>query len=335
MTVSGSSTRPSGFAAGVLCATALLCVQAALALFFLGVCPDVAVADQGRQAWERIVAIVNDEPISEFDIQQRMRLMRAMGAVPPNAPEKETWKKTLDLLINEQLQRQEAKRLKFEIKKEQVDGVLGNMAKSIGGLERLKQQLAKNDVGIQTLKQQVEATLSWGRIVRGRFSALLKITDAEVERRYQQHLQNPRPPDVYYVMLPIRLPLPRNPNQALIQSRLAEANIIMNRFKGCGRVKSALEGIFDVHSGQPREIPAAKMPPKMRRALDKAGPGSLMPPGMQKGNLEMIAYCRKKKVPKPPLTRKQIRETIFAEQIKLLADRYVRDLRRDAVIEYR
>lgn len=311
----------------------------AIAALVAGSADPASAAKKKKQeapTFERIVAIINDEPISEYDISQRSKLMAAMGAFNPktiNTPE--VRKRVLDMLVDEHLQRQEARRLKVAASSKDVSKQLTTMANSGGGLAHLTKLLSSKGVQLETLKKQIEARLIWSRIVRGRYGALFKITQDEIDRRYQQALANPAPPKISYVLRPIVLNIQRGSSQGLVQARLAEAQIIVSRFRGCNRIRAATKGIFDVTIGAARELPKEKMPAKLRAALDKAGPGKLLPAGMRPRGFELIAFCGRKKIAAPAPSRDDIENKLFSEQLGMMSQRYLRDLRRDAVIEYR
>ena len=73
-------------------------------------CSLLWISPLAAQSELSIVALVNDQPISAYDVVQRVRFMSATTRKPPSEALR---KKAIDDLINESLQLQEAKETKY------------------------------------------------------------------------------------------------------------------------------------------------------------------------------------------------------------------------------
>ncbi len=88
---------------------------------------------------ESVAALVNDDPISSYDLRQRMRLLVATSGVQPtedNLPQIE--REALRGLVDERLEMQEVKAietkqkdLKLEPADDEVDATIGDMAQAV------------------------------------------------------------------------------------------------------------------------------------------------------------------------------------------------------------
>ena len=94
-------------------------VLVALAILF--VVPDRTNA----QTEQSIVVLVNDDPISAYDIEQRERFLAVTAHEQPGAALK---KKATDMLIDERLQLQQGKKLGITSDDANVNKILGDMA---------------------------------------------------------------------------------------------------------------------------------------------------------------------------------------------------------------
>ena len=75
-----------------------------------------AAYSQPRSDVQRIVAVVNDELISEYDVNERMQLITSTTGALRNQEEYDQLRKTVvQLLVDEKLQLQEAKEQKINI----------------------------------------------------------------------------------------------------------------------------------------------------------------------------------------------------------------------------
>ena len=91
-----------------------------LVAFTIGLCAAPLAAQQPvaqRAALDRIVAVVGDQPITRFDLQQRLLQDQQRGVKPPadSAQRRDYELQTLNTMIDEELLLQKAKELKVEV----------------------------------------------------------------------------------------------------------------------------------------------------------------------------------------------------------------------------
>lgn len=152
---------------------------------------------------ESVVATVNDEIISTYDIVQRMRLLIVTSGIQPseqNLPDIQ--REALRSLIDEHLElqelRREAKTQKFDLiaSDAEVNDELADIARSNNTTpDQLLAQLAAQGVGAQTLRDQLRAEISWRGWIRGRYGQRLVIGDDQVaafQKRLEAEAGKPR-----------------------------------------------------------------------------------------------------------------------------------------------
>jgi hypothetical protein len=116
--------------------------------------------------------------------------------------------------------------------------------------------------------------------------------------------------------------------------------MVMQRLKGCGNVRKAAEGVFNVKPGKRFDADAAKIPKPMKAALDKAGEGRAIGPMRTKGAIQLIAFCDVRTItpPKPDFkmpTREQIERLVINEKYDKLEQEYLATAREKVYVEYR
>src|SRR5580704_10849608 len=129
--------------------------------------PPAPVAEQGLT--EAVVAEVNDDVITNYDIIQRMRLLVVTAGIQPtrnDLPELQRY--ALSSLIDERLELQELQREEKEQKAkiiandDVIDDVVADMAKdSHMTSEQFMASLAQQGIGADTLRSQLKAQESW------------------------------------------------------------------------------------------------------------------------------------------------------------------------------
>ena len=143
-----------------------------------------------------VAAIVNDEVISTYDVNQRAALLLAGAGIEPS-------RETLDRaraqamrdLVDERLQMQEATEKKVKVDAAEVDRALGDIARQNGSsTDTLRTQLASGGIGIQTLRTQVESDIVWRRLVGGRYGSRIRISKVQVDDALQRVTANAAKP---------------------------------------------------------------------------------------------------------------------------------------------
>lgn len=150
--------------------------------------PTPAAAPPSQMS-EAVAAVVNDEIISTYDLAQRMRLLIATSGVQPteqNLPQFQ--REALVGLVDEHLQMHELRRVAKEQKMDliadddEVDAEIADMGKANNmSLEQFKTQLAAQGIGLDTLRQQIRAQISWSRWIRGRYGSRLRIGEDQIK----------------------------------------------------------------------------------------------------------------------------------------------------------
>ncbi len=143
-----------------------------LALFLVG------SADRGTAQEVSIKILVNDDPISDYDIDQRTRFL---AITEQSQPSPELKQKAVDMLIEERLQIQEGRRQGVSSDDDDVNKIIGDMAKKNNlDVDGLATALGKAGVNIKTLKDRVRSQLVWQETVRTKFRRDVQIGDADI-----------------------------------------------------------------------------------------------------------------------------------------------------------
>lgn len=164
-----------------------------------------------------IAAIVNDEVISRYDLDQRIKLVISSAGVVPSPEElKQLEKQVIRNLIDEKLKWQEAKRVNEMQEKHQeiIDNneiveQLQNIAQRSGmTVPDIQADLERRGIKIFTLTDQIKVDIAWQRLVQGRFGPEAKIDTTEIDRIINEARANVAKPqyNVMEIMLPIDSP---------------------------------------------------------------------------------------------------------------------------------
>ena len=143
--------------------------------------PSAAHSPQGAIT-QGAVAIVNDQIISDYDLNQRIALFFVTSGVRPteeNIPLVRD--QVLRSLEDEMLEVKEAQTHGVTVGKDEVDTALTSIATdNHTTVAAITETLAKGGVALGTFKSQILSQIAWNKVVQGRFASRLDIRDEEV-----------------------------------------------------------------------------------------------------------------------------------------------------------
>ena len=173
----------------------------ALACFFVSASlpAGAAIAQDAVQSTDSqaIAAIVNDQIISSYDLEQRVRLVMVSSGIP-NTPDNvaRIRGQVLRALVDEYLQRQEAQRLNISVTQEEMDAALARIAqRSNMTIEQIEKFLQEGGVSRSALEAQIRSDIAWNRVVQQQFGGLVTVGQNEVDevlRRLEEEADQPR-----------------------------------------------------------------------------------------------------------------------------------------------
>ena len=278
---------------------------------------------------QQVVVIVNGEPITALDIEQRSKLAELSTHKAPPRQE------VLDELINEKLKVREAKKFGLEISSSEVDSAFATMAGRMRlTADQLTDQLAKSGIHVATLKARIKADLTWPQLVRGRYSSSLQIGDKDILTAMDSKSTDTVGYD--YTLRPILFLVPAGSPEPFVEGRKREAEALRNRFSDCESGIAFARALKDVAVRDQVIRSSADIPVELRKVLEGVEVGRLTAPEVTKFGVEMFAMCAKKEstADNSPI-RRQVRESIMAQRYEQRSKQYLQELRRGAMLEYK
>jgi peptidyl-prolyl cis-trans isomerase SurA len=278
-----------------------------------------------------VAAIVNGEPVTNYDIDQRTKLSQIASPKPPSR------KDVLEELIDERLKLQLIKRYSMEGIDKDVDSAIANMARrGRTSPKEFAEQLGRSGINMDTLKSRVRAEIAWSQIIRGRFQSSFQFSDKEILARLDTSKQDAA--GAYeYTLRPVVFVVPRGSQPAVIEARRREADALRARFQGCEEGVALARGLRDVAVRAQVVKNSTDLSPALREILDKTELGKLTAPETTTQGIELYAVCSKKQTTSTEneTGKREAREKMYTEQFQAHSKRYLKELRSQAMIEYR
>ncbi|HEV3373190.1 MAG TPA: SurA N-terminal domain-containing protein [Xanthobacteraceae bacterium] len=292
-----------------------------------------ATAAGGAHA-QNVVAFVNGEPITQLDIDARSKLLEVSTPTHKAPPRQEV----LDQLIDEKLEIREAKRWGIDPSEDDMNNSFASMAQRAGQTsDQFVQTLTKNGVTPQTFRQRLRAQLVWPPLVRGRYQSTLEVYDQDVlQEMLNKKTDDDAATSYDYTLRPILFVVPPGSPPTVFEDRKREADGLRNRFRSCDDGLPFARALNAVVVRDQIIRTSSDIPSEQRKTLDGVPVGQLTAPEITKLGVEMFAVCAKdtSKTDNTP-GKRQARETLFNQKFEQQSKKYLQELRRQALIEYK
>ena len=139
-----------------------------------------------------IAAVVNNKIISTKDISDRIKFIGFMSKVEPTLMRSEKFKKqVLEQLIDEELERQEIKRLQIKITLGELNSAKNIMERQLKiSKGRLSKFLSENKLSKLDAITQINTNLGWTKAVQTRYRNQLKISENRLKSNNKKSIKN-------------------------------------------------------------------------------------------------------------------------------------------------
>jgi peptidyl-prolyl cis-trans isomerase SurA len=295
---------------------------ACLAAFCGLILPSLATA--------QVVVVANGSPITELDIAQRSKLMAASTHKTPPRQE------VIQDLIDDRIKIAKAKMYGINVTDADVDGTFQTMAsRQHLSPQQFSEVLMRSGIYSQTLKARIHAEMAWNQLVRGKFSASLEVNDVDITKAMMESHEAPNGVGYIYTLYPVIVLAPRGSSEGFLKSKLQEATELRNRFVSCAQGLSMARGMRDVAVREPVTRSSADLPEQFRQLLGSMELGRLTTPEPTSQGLQMFALCNKRESSSDTPAKKQAREQIFAKRFEIESKKYLEEIRKQAMVEYK
>ncbi len=295
------------------------------ALILMAASPSPASAQQ-------VVVMVNGDPITDFDVQQRSKLLMLSTHKQPDR------KDVINELIDEKVTIREGKKFSIDPSANDVDQSYAAMS---GRMHLTPDQLTKSlesqGIRVDTLKQRIKADMVWSNLVRGRYKESLQVGEKDVEEKVKEQGVEQAPDSTQgfeYKMQPVVLVVPRGSPQEVIESRKKEAEALRGRIQTCAEANVFFKTMQNAAIRETVVKTSADLPPSLREILDNTPVGHLTPPEITRQGVEMVALCAKEPTKVDTPKKREIRDKIFNQKYEAKSKAYLQQVRASAMIEY-
>jgi peptidyl-prolyl cis-trans isomerase SurA len=285
----------------------------------------------GTAAAQQVVAVVNGELITAFDIEQRSKLIQLSSQKAPPRQE------VLEELIDEKVKLSVIKRWTMDVPDKEVESSYSSMARRMQMTPaQLTEVLAKSGIRTSTLKSRIKADIIWTGIVRSKYQSSMQVDEKEIRAALESRPKDDKTAVGHdYTLRPILFIIPRGSAGAVIEGRKREAEALRARFEGCDEGIALARTLRDVAVKSPVHRNSSDLAPALREILDGVTVGKLTPPEVTQQGVELFALCGKRQTTTDTPAQRQVREEMMQERFQTFSKRFLKEMRSAALIEYK
>jgi peptidyl-prolyl cis-trans isomerase SurA len=304
-------------------------LRSTAAVAVLAVCLLPATLSTARA--QNAVVVVNGNPITNFDIEQRIKL-DALS----NGGKATSRQEALEELINDRVKLGEGKKFTLDLSSSEVEVQYATMAARMHlTSEQLDKVLENKGIRPATLKSRLKADYIWSQLVRGRFGQSLIVGEKDIASAIEVKGDGKEVTGSFeYKVRPVVLFVPKGAAQSTIDLRKKDAETLRGRVQSCDQAEGIFRAMRDSVIRDQITKTSADLPAPLRDILDKTPVGQMTPPEVTRQGVEMVALCSRTPSTETP-EKRAAREKLFSQKYDSQAKKYLDEARRGSMIEYR
>ena len=289
-----------------------------------------AAAAAPASAQAQVVVVANGSPITAYDIEQRTKLTESSSHKKPTRQE------IIQQLIDDRIKIAKARDYGLVVTDAEVDAAFNNMAaRQHITTPQFAQFLQHSGISPDTVKARIRAELTWVQLVRGKFAASLQIGESDVADALRAHNEAADTVGYIYTLYPVIVVVPSGADAGVVETKRREAEQLRSRFLDCKQGLEFARALRDVAVRGQISRSSADLPQALRELLGSMEVGRLTSPEVTAQGIQMFAVCEKKASKADSPAQHQARETIFQSRFERESTRYLEELRKQAMIEYK
>jgi peptidyl-prolyl cis-trans isomerase SurA len=302
-----------------------------LTLVVCGVAALVLPACMSPLRAQTVIVMVNGEPITDYDIEQRSKLDFL------TTHKQSSRQDVISELIDDKVKIKEAKKYGVDPTSSDIDQAFAGMSSRMRiSPEQLAKSLESQGIRAETLKARIKSDLVWSSLVRGRYKERLQVGEKDVAAAVKAEGGDEQQAQAFeYKMQPVVLIVPRGSAAAAVEARHKEAETLRSKVQTCDEANTYFRSMQNAAIRDLVVKTSADIPANLRKVLDDTPIGHLTPPELTKQGVEMVALCARNPTTIDTPKKKEIREKMYTQKYEATSKSYLQEIRKAAMIEYR
>lgn len=284
-------------------------------------------------AANEVKLVVNNIPITSYDIARRaalLRLQHKTGNLRAQARQD---------MIDQALEKHEIQRYHVDVTDAEVNTAFDKFASSNHlSASQLSSILNRAGVTADHFKDYIRVQMGWGRVLQQRYQVSGMITEQEAVQRILKD-GGVKPKTTEYTLQQIIFVIPSKQMHALLAKRRREAEALRPQISDCNATRKIVlsKGLIDVTVRDLGRVLEPTLPPDWAKLIKATSAGHTTKLRDTNRGVEFIAVCKTREVSDDRVAQLvfSAEDTSGEKKVKEMRDDYIKELRKKAHIETR
>jgi len=231
---------------------------------------------------DRIVAVVNNDIITQHELNERIRVVKNQleGQKIQLPPQDVLEKQLLERMINERVQLQFASETGIRVDDGALDQAIARIAEGNRmPLDQLRQALEKDGVSFTKFREDIRNEITLSRVKEREADNKVVVTENELESYFANQAQKGNDTEFNLGHILIQVPEQASAEQIQVRKKRAEQALAeLNKGSDFGLVSASFSDAANaLQGGELGWRPASRLPQLFTEALNKLQPGDVSP----------------------------------------------------------
>lgn len=277
---------------------------------------------------DHIVAVVNNEAITEYDVSQVMR----RGVAGKKGPAPMSRKEALDTMIQDALLMQAMGSAKIAVNEEDLNRAIRNIMAQYGmtSMDQLRSVVAKQGLTFEQYRENMKRHIQQMKFMNQQIGSQIKISDQDLEDYYRQHMKKfggTSAMHIAEILFPINPQMTPEEGKAL-ETRVKEVAGKVNR--------SNFKQLAQKYGGGDLGVVDPKtLPTEIANALNPMKAGDISDPIITKNTIAIVMVVERSEATDKDFERlkDQIYSILYEQRMQDALKSFVSQLRQNAYVQ--
>ncbi len=273
---------------------------------------------------QEVVVSVNGDPITSYDLEERMKLLR--GLRKPAGRDA-----AIESLISDRLMAREASRYGITISDDEIGSQIAEDArKAKMSMQAYAAEASRTGASPEHVRTHFKSELAYNVLIKGLNRG---VEASESQIRAELAAQKGKSSVTDYTIRQVVFTLSPSDGPAQVEATLKQAAALRTRFTSCDSglaYAKTLPGVA-IRAKLTRE--STQLSDEIKQVLDSTPVGHLTAPTRSGNGIELIAVCGRGAPSNDDELRKQIGDRLLSQHLEAVAAKRYREMRATAVIE--
>jgi peptidyl-prolyl cis-trans isomerase SurA len=291
------------------------------------------------EVFNRVVAIVNDDVITLYELNQKIRLVT--GSAPQELKNKdeerylEARRKILQFMIDEKCAQEKIQELGIKIPPEQIDARIEMIKKrNRWTQEDLLAALQQEGISFDEFREKIKTDFERAELINYQVKSKIIVRDEQITQYYEEHKKDYSSEETVY-LAGIFL-IQRDPDDEQESLRLkAKGEEILAKLKN-GEDFAALSKQFSQGPGADEggdlgSFKTSQLDPELRKAVSGVKEGGVTNLIIKPNGIQILKVIKRQKAEAHPLeeVREDIYETLYQQEVNRRYEAWIKELRKE------